>query len=330
MDQESLDKETKGVEYFKRGDQPSSYAALPVYDNFGPNKGIAGFLFAVVPWDLYFRNILSNRASGIIVEVEETCGSVFAYMINGDEATYIGQGHVRMKPEFRKLVHASDFAGFARFTGAADLDYLQFCNYRISVYPTIAYKENFTSEEPVLFAVGVALIFCFTSAVFVLYDFMVTRRQNKVMATATKTSAIVASLFPQNVQERIFKEAEAQTKNEFGNSQKKKLKAFLSSSGEDLEQVGSGVENKPIADLFTDVTIMFADVSSSGFCSKIAGRRHPLNIPLIYEDCWFHCVEFYTRTMPSIYSSRNYLFRVRQDGKTNGCFQGIRCWRLVF
>jgi hypothetical protein len=44
----------------------------------------------------------------------------------------------------------------------------------------------------------------FTSLVFLLYDRLVERRQKKVMSTAVQSSAIVSSLFPSQVRDRLF------------------------------------------------------------------------------------------------------------------------------
>jgi hypothetical protein len=43
----------------------------------------------------------------------------------------------------------------------------------------------------------------FTSLVFLLYDRLVERRQKKVMSTAVQSSAIVSSLFPSQVRDRL-------------------------------------------------------------------------------------------------------------------------------
>jgi hypothetical protein len=52
--------------------------------------------------------------------------------------------------------------------------------------------------------VAAVLIFVFTSLVFLLYDRLVERRQKKVMSTAMQSSAIVSSLFPSQVRDRLF------------------------------------------------------------------------------------------------------------------------------
>jgi hypothetical protein len=61
------------------------------------------------------------------------------------------------------------------------------------------------------------------------------RRQDKVMATAKRTNAIVSSLFPSNVRDRILKDAEEQAEQDmlnnkkgfFGAAPKNRLKTFL-------------------------------------------------------------------------------------------------------
>jgi hypothetical protein len=58
------------------------------------------------------------------------------------------------------------------------------------------------------------LVFLFAAMVFLLYDYLVQRRHNKVMATAKRTDAIASSLFPSNVRERMFKDAEEQAEQQ--------------------------------------------------------------------------------------------------------------------
>ena len=255
VDQEALDKETSSVDYVRLADQPSSYAIVPVFDSFKEdNREIVGFLFAVVPWDIYFQNILSDSAQGISVEVEDTCGSLFTYRVNGPDVSFSGHGGVQASSEFERLKQSTDFAEVARFKGGtSDLEYLQFCNYRLSVYPTQEFAQEYKSTEPIWFAMIVLAIFVFTSAVFLVFDIAVSRRQRRVMASATRTRAIVASMFPETVQERIFERADKSSEigitSSFG--QKNKLKAFLTGEHETEERERSN----PIADLFPEVTI---------------------------------------------------------------------------
>jgi hypothetical protein len=80
-------------------------------------------------------------------------------------------------------------------------------------------------------------------------------RQRKVTATAQRTHAIVSSMFPAVVRDRILKDAEEQVENEIRNSNnrntkrataaKSQLKSFLDDGNVDN---GIGVfDTKPIA-----------------------------------------------------------------------------------
>jgi signal transduction histidine kinase len=77
----------------------------------------------------------------------------------------------------------------------------QQCSYVLSVYPSSDTKDAFTTTNPITFTVIAVLIFGFTSAVFLIYDCCVERRQQKVMRTAVQSTANV-SLLEDKVKER--------------------------------------------------------------------------------------------------------------------------------
>ena len=114
-----------------------------------------------------------------------------------------------------------------------------------------------------------------------MYDLAVEKRQNKVMRTAMKTQAVVSSLFPSSIQDRLLKDIEqeidrgdgAGTKGGFRihKRTKDKLSAFL--QGEDGDSGAS--KSKPIADFFPEASILFADLV--GFTAvSIFRRREPI------------------------------------------------------
>ena len=83
-----------------------------------------------------------------------------------------------------------------------------------TVYPSDEFHANYESHKPILYTAAVVLVFFCTTMVFVLYDIFVQRRQQKVMGTAMKTTAIVQSLFPKEVTKRLMAEAEEKVKEE--------------------------------------------------------------------------------------------------------------------
>jgi class 3 adenylate cyclase len=89
---------------------------------------------------------------------------------------------------------------------------------------------------------------------FCFYDRLVERRQSLVLRKATQSGAIVSSLFPKNVRERLMQDNEADKKRNFM-APNHRLKNFL---GGDVETNDDGA--RAIADLFPHCTVLFADI----------------------------------------------------------------------
>lgn len=95
----------------------------------------------------------------------------------------------------------------------------------------------------------------FTSIVFLLYDTMIEKRQRKVMLSATRSSAIVSSLFPSTIRGRLYQES-APAAPEKETNQRKRMHNFMLRSQGSVEPINTG----PIADLFEATTVLFADI----------------------------------------------------------------------
>jgi hypothetical protein len=119
------------------------------------------------------------------------------------------------------------------------------CPYYFRLYPSYVMERDYRSRDPILFTVCSVLIFAFTSAVFLVYDRLVEKRQKTVMNTAVYTSAIVSSLFPSTVRGRLFENENEQ---------------FGEGDMAHSESVVSFGVSRPIADLYPSATVMFADM----------------------------------------------------------------------
>jgi class 3 adenylate cyclase len=89
---------------------------------------------------------------------------------------------------------------------------------------------------------------------FVAYDRLVERRQKIVLKKAKQSSAIVSSLFPKNVRDRLMKENEVDKKRNFL-APNHRLKNFLGGDTETQDEAAHA-----IADLFPHCTVLFADI----------------------------------------------------------------------
>jgi class 3 adenylate cyclase len=150
------------------------------------------------------------------------------------------------------------------------------------------YKNaDFTTERsgektPILFVVFVLVV-----ATFYIYERYVTRRNQKFLHAATRSYAIISSLFPSQVRERLF--ADKDDKYENHARPKTNLKNVLT-SGELQGEVnddndGSNImyKTKPIADLFPETTILFADIV--GFTAW-SSMQEPTQVFILLETLY--------------------------------------------
>lgn len=79
-----------------------------------------------------------------------------------------------------------------------------YCSMTITTYPSDVMKDTYCSNNPLIFASVTVLIFIFTSFVFILYDYSVERRQDVVMSSAEKSNAIVSSMFPSHIADKLL------------------------------------------------------------------------------------------------------------------------------
>jgi len=247
--------------------EPHSYLLEPVYDSLFENRSMVAFLSAFVRWGLFFDDVLPDHEQGLFVVLENTCNQTFTYEILGHKAVYIGEGalHDTNFEEGGRLEETFEFASFAALEGAGEH---KFCHYYAHIYPSEAWTSQFFTSKPISYCMAVIACFLITTFFFMLYDRLVQKRQDKVMASAKRTNAIVTSLFPENVRDRLLNE----TKNPMDNTKADQGKrgswadpsnAFKNNPGGRTNQVNTSEHifgSRPIADLFPETTIMFADM----------------------------------------------------------------------
>jgi class 3 adenylate cyclase len=124
----------------------------------------------------------------------------------------------------------------------------------------------------------------------VLYDYVVRRRQILLMSKATRSNAILSSLFPAQVRERLMDEQddpEAKKKFGLGAVPTRRASSPFSTSSRNVETGAvSGallMQSKPIADLFPSATVMFADIA--GFTAW-SSTRDPAQVFTLLEQIY--------------------------------------------
>jgi class 3 adenylate cyclase len=113
------------------------------------------------------------------------------------------------------------------------------------------FSDHIITNTPILVTFAVAIVFLSSIGLFLLYSHLVDKRQQLVLNKAAQSTAIVSSMFPKEVRDRILEDTPDKTSRKSGTTNQ--LQCFL--NGHD----GSG-NSRQIADLYTQCTVMFADI----------------------------------------------------------------------
>ncbi|KAL3914433.1 MAG: hypothetical protein SGILL_006104, partial [Bacillariaceae sp.] len=279
--------------------------AFPVFSDFEPDSDVVGAFTAIVPWTRFFDDNLVDGTEPILLVVSNTCNEVFSFAVNGREATFLAEEDLH-DPRYDQLFVEGPFADSYNPSENIDNDH---CVYTMKVYPTASFEAYYKTYQPIYYSLAVLMIFLVTSLFFVIFDCLVQRRQSELVNTARQQNAIVSSLFPKSIQAKLMKESatEKQRTNAFLEKKKVRkanLRTFLNGDAEN-NQEDEAAESDPIADLFPETTVMFADIA--GFTAwssarepsqvftllegvyhefdKIAKRRHVFKVEVV-GDCY--------------------------------------------
>lgn len=256
---------------------PTSSVFYPIRSDF-ESDNVVGVVSGSITWDRFFHDMLPQGRNGFAVYMHDPCGLSYSYAINGPNSSLMGAGDLH-DSHFNHL--AVEYEFLPELIG-------QECAYSLTVCPSQRFESTYHSNKPAIYTSVVVLVFFFTAMVFALYDFLVTRRQSIVSTAAAKTQALVSSLFPKNVQQRILEDANKQALQDYkarasnGFRGKAQLKSFLDGDDGDDERDADGVAftTRPIADLFPETTVLFADIA--GFTAW-SSMREPSQVFTLLE-----------------------------------------------
>ena len=148
--------------------------AYPVFDNFGPDRQVTGVILTTIFWCLLFEDVLPVNVRGVICVLHNTLGEDATYRIDGQTATLLGPGDLH-DPEYDSMVVSRDISEFLTERASpestsyrsVELD-TGYTSYMLSVYPSQAMEDQYVTSEPIIYSVVVALVFVFTTLVFML------------------------------------------------------------------------------------------------------------------------------------------------------------------
>jgi signal transduction histidine kinase len=181
-------------------EDPMTAFTYPVFDSFQDDHQLVGVLATTIVWKLFFTKILPPSASGIVCILENSYNQTLAYRIDGPDVTYLGDEDFHDT----RYDYLEDFADINAYVqsqaGPATRSYTavplnkEFGKYTLRIYPSRDTEDYFSSNKPWVYTVVVASTFLFTSIVFVVFAYVVERRQKIVMNGVVKTAEKVAAM----------------------------------------------------------------------------------------------------------------------------------------
>jgi hypothetical protein len=208
---------------------PHHFLFYPLFDGFGSDAQLVGLLATISVWESYFTAapVPPSSSPPMVGVVENTCGQTFSYQIQDDSSVrFLGVGdwhdtHYNPYEITQDLVSSLDY--YAEDDGAA-VSLLQgdprVCDYVLRIYPTREFETVYRSNRPGLYMVAVGLMAVAVLFSFWMYHCFVERRQTAVVKAARRSQAIVGSLFPSVVHDRLFTQVEQQEEQEQQQQQK--------------------------------------------------------------------------------------------------------------
>jgi len=250
---------------------------MPVYDHVAKNKtalDIVGAVQVKVDWLRYFKDLLPLTANGIDAVLESSCGDSVTYRINNVTAVQTGLGDFH-DTKYDHMMVSGDFAVTDIDLDVNDIpEGICIPQLTLRIYPSDLLKNSYITNKNTGYALIVVAIFVFTSLVFIVYDCSVRRRQHKVMDRVIRQDKIVSNLFPSHLKDRLYGLEIG------GGIDVNKANALsLGSSATDF----SDHDDAPLADLFLDATVIFADIS--GFTAW-SSTREPTQVFKLLETIY--------------------------------------------
>jgi hypothetical protein len=264
-------------------------------------------LLDILPKDLALESSGDDNNDALLVIFQGSCTPSFMYRINGPKASFLGisyeghdhDGHYRDSSRTAMHQYATlwDLANSYNGYNNGDSSYTgiplsgEYCPMSIHIYPFKEHHE--TTANPAIYTTIAALIFVFTSAVFVAYDFTVAALARRLRAQASASGAIVKNLFPENIITQLYENQQAATnglsKPEAMSQRDNNTSGMFAPTplstkpGEDrplmlpnlMESPTTAPRPKPMADLFPNTTVLFANLA--GFTAW-SSRRTPTEV----------------------------------------------------
>lgn len=233
--------------------------------------GVVGLQFQ---WASLFRDV-NELDVPVVAVVNSTCGGVYSFSVKDLTSQFLGTGDIHdLTVEDYVPSSSSDTVEFLRLFdnhGRENLDPSLTCAYVVSVFPTAAYRDHFFTFKPHYYRGMILGALALLITAFVVSEKLIGKSQKRVVNAAKQSDALVRSLFPGKVADRLYQEQKMRQEERerlkasghFIETQKSRLKTMMGSNNLHPNLGSEQPGTAPIADLFPNTT------GTSGKCSVL-------------------------------------------------------------
>jgi hypothetical protein len=290
----------------------------PIFDTLeSAVREVVGCIQLAVDWISFFERTVTPTEGSVTAVLTTGKGEVMSFDISDEDVTFIGAGD-RHDNDYNKYEECTDVESdessrnyvavlMPPITDAGSRTF----SYGLCVYPTKSFEDAYLTRLPAVYTTVAAFVFVFVLIMFFIYDKLVERRQELTAGQAQRFGRVVHSLFPPAFRGRILTKEETRpstpeqrdrpsmkgkwssfkrrlsndgTTSRVVEPAKTRLRTFLSDNEKrDFAEMEEYKYDEPIADLFPETTIMFADIS--GFTAW-SSEREPSQVFYLLETLY--------------------------------------------
>jgi len=275
-------------------DHPHAFVWHPVHEKIEDfDSKIISVIGAAVAWDVPLRNLLPETVKGITAVISNSCNQSYTYLLEGVDALYVGEGDLHDRkydgdgvffdlavgenPEFVTTPGHCIYSLVSQL-GVSSTNAYNTISHTLqqSVYPTRDFVKSFDKNTPEIFTAVVACTFFLVGIIFIVYDLFVERRNKKLIQNSARTNAIVTQLFPGKIRDQILQEEKLEPKA----GTRAHFKSVVNGNTTGMELTEG---SKPLAELFLETTVLFADIV--GFTAW-SSTREPTHVFTLLESVY--------------------------------------------
>ena len=281
-------------------DYSEAVIASPVFDSFSSSASVVGYMIEVFAWKTFWEDVMPEGTQPLLVHLKSSCGHQSIYQVTGREVQLLSQEQ-DYTGDYRNIGISSGFAEFANSPELVDdSEQSSICLYTMDVYPSRAHEQEFDSQRPLGLALAIVAVFLVTAMLFFLFDVVMTRQRDAVVKNAKKQNALVSSLFPKSIQDKMLQDAE---ESKIENVGKAGIKDYLNESTFEsgAHDMNPSIlhKSKPIADLFPESKFLFQRLhvilqcrlmatNASQFCHNANFCWLQRSNHYVWRHCWIY------------------------------------------